>query len=316
MAGPRFGTLVTEVGSSFTWYENSQKYRLTPWSNDATLDPSGEAFFLRDHEDNATWSLTPAPRGGNATYVVRHGQGRSSFEHTRRDLEQTLTVAVSVQDPVKIWHLRLHNRGGSKKTLSVVGLVEWVLGNHRESLRVSTVTSYRRELHAILARNPFAPFPKSRAFFAATDEPASYSADREDFLGRWSGRDNPAALHFGRLSGKVGAGLDPGAALVLELVIEPGEERELAFVLGAGEDERQAIELLTRYTQLEHAAAVPEAACAAFGHVLNHVRVKTPDQAFDLFANHWLPHHAAHRAASLKHARPTAPRLSATGPRG
>src|SRR6185369_9128409 len=40
IANPTFGTMVSETGSGFTWYGNSQRNRLTSWSNDPVLDPA------------------------------------------------------------------------------------------------------------------------------------------------------------------------------------------------------------------------------------------------------------------------------------
>jgi cyclic beta-1,2-glucan synthetase len=288
IAGPRFGALVTEAGSSFTWFENSQKNRITPWSNDPTLDPSGELFFVRDQKDGAFWSLTPAPAGGDAVYTVRHGQGYSSFEHSRNGIDQRVTVSVSVNEPVKVWNVTLTNTGAEQKTLRVFGVVEWVLGSHRENLRLSTLTSFKPELHAILARNPLGPFPQSRAFFASTESPRSYTGDRQEFFGRWSLRERPAALSGETLSGRVGPGLDPAAVLEIEVNVGPGETRDLSFILGAGEDERQALELLTQHIDGEKARAVQTQTVEAFQDILGQIRVKTPDPAFDLLTNHWL----------------------------
>ena len=39
IANPTFGTLISETGSGFTWYGNSQRNRLTQWSNDPVMDP-------------------------------------------------------------------------------------------------------------------------------------------------------------------------------------------------------------------------------------------------------------------------------------
>ena len=112
MANAHFGTLVPrERLSSFTWYGNSQRHRLTPWSNDVVCDPSGELFYVRDDEDGSFWSATPRPTGGDAGYLVRHAQGWSSFEHTRGDLAHELTVFVSPTDAVKTWRLRIKNDG-------------------------------------------------------------------------------------------------------------------------------------------------------------------------------------------------------------
>ena len=50
IANEQFGCLISETGAGFTWWRNSREFRLTPWSNDAVLDPPGEAFYLRDEE--------------------------------------------------------------------------------------------------------------------------------------------------------------------------------------------------------------------------------------------------------------------------
>ncbi len=40
IANPGFGTLVSETGAGFTWCGNSQRNRLSPWSNDPVTDPA------------------------------------------------------------------------------------------------------------------------------------------------------------------------------------------------------------------------------------------------------------------------------------
>jgi cyclic beta-1,2-glucan synthetase len=292
IAGPRFGTLVTESGASFSWFENSQKHRLTPWSNDPTLDPSGELFYVRDVESDATWTLTPCPGGGDAAYVVRHGQGYSVFEHERDGLVQKLEVAVDPSAPVKLWSVSLENRSARTRRLRVIGYVEWVLGNHRETSRIATIAEYHPDLRAILARNPFSAFPKSRAFFCTTGEVHSAVADRGEFFGRFASRERPRGLGVPQLSGSFGSGLDPCATLGVDVVIEAGADVELAFLLGAGEDEREAFELTRRFQSSDEAAAIGTRARAFWQDMLGRVRVSTPDPAFDLLMNHWLPYQA------------------------
>ena len=58
IANPRFGTVVSEAGSAYTWCENAHELRLTPWHNDPVADTGGEAIFLRDEESGQVWSPT------------------------------------------------------------------------------------------------------------------------------------------------------------------------------------------------------------------------------------------------------------------
>ena len=94
VANPSFGFAASESGTGYTWSGNSHDNRLTPWSNDPVRDTAGEAVFIRDDESGDVWSATPLPAGGGAAYVVRHGQGESSYEHTRDGIASSLLVFV------------------------------------------------------------------------------------------------------------------------------------------------------------------------------------------------------------------------------
>ena len=61
LANPGFGCLVTEAGLGYSWAGNSQMNRLSPWSNDPTSDPPGEAIYVRDKETGDFWTPTPLP---------------------------------------------------------------------------------------------------------------------------------------------------------------------------------------------------------------------------------------------------------------
>ena len=50
-----------------------------------------------------------------------------------------------------------------------------------------------------------------------------------------------------RLSGKVGAALDPCAAIQVPFELAAGQEREIVFRLGAGKDEGDARNLVNRF---------------------------------------------------------------------
>jgi cellobiose phosphorylase len=292
IANPAFGCVVSESGSMVTWSGNSQSHRLTPWSNDPVTDPSGEAIYLRDEDDGSVWSATPAPAGGDRPYEIRHGQGYTLFRHSRGGLEHELCVSVDPADPVKICRLRLTNRGPARRTLSVVGTVEWVLGGSRERSRLTVVTAWDDTRHALMAWNPFSVFPEHRAFFLATAPVSSFTADREEIFGRQGSRARPAALDRVALSGRTGAGLDPGGALLVPASIEPGATVEISFVLGEGTTLEQAQQLCADYARSGRVEASLGAAKATWDRLLGTVTVKTPNAELDLLLNRWLLYQA------------------------
>jgi cellobiose phosphorylase len=67
---------------------------------------------------------------------------------------------------------------------------------------------------ALFARNPYNMEFADRVAFLDVDETTrSLSGDRTEFLGRNGTMRSPAALTRARLSGRVGAALDPCAAI-------------------------------------------------------------------------------------------------------
>jgi cyclic beta-1,2-glucan synthetase len=288
ISNPDFGTLVSEVGSSFTWTKNSQRHRLTPWNNDAVCDPSGELIYVRDDDDGSYWTATPEPLGRGARFLVRHGQGYSQFEHERGGLRHELTVFVSPDEPIKFSRLRFENRGQTDRRLSVYAVVDWVLGTSRESTRVAISTSYDTVNDTLFAMNPLGLFPSQRAFLGATRPIASVSADREEFFGVSGSRQAPDALARVRLSGAVGAGLDAAGVVHVELEVPAGETVDLSFLLGHSDSLEHAQALCGRYRR---DGAVNDALARArkvWVDLLGAVRVKTPDRALDLMQNNWL----------------------------
>ena len=67
------------------------------------------------------------------------------------------------------------------------------------------------------------------------------------FSGATARLRNPAAMTRSRLSGKVGAGLDPCGAIQVPFELAAGQEREIVFRLGVGRDAEDARNLVRRF---------------------------------------------------------------------
>jgi cyclic beta-1,2-glucan synthetase len=115
-----------------------------------------------------------------------------------------------------------------------------------------------------------------------------WTGDRREFIGRNRTLGNPAALGSASpLSNKVGAALDPCAAMRAKLKLQPGSVAEVVFFLGEAatrEDARAAI-LAIRAADLD---ALEADIARAWDETLSAIEVKTPDRAMDLMLNGWL----------------------------
>jgi cyclic beta-1,2-glucan synthetase len=284
-----FGFQVTETGAGYTWSVNSRENRLTPWSNDAVSDPPGEVVYLRDEETREVWTPTPLPVRGAETYVVRHGQGYTVFEHTSHGVAQELLLFVATDAPVKISRLRLRNTTERRRRLSVTNYNELTLGVARGASAPFVITEIDESSGAIFARNPYNnEFAGRVAFADVSQSERSATCDRKEFIGRNGSLARPAALGRTRLAGRDGAGLDPCAALQTTVELAPGEYREVFFLFGEGESREEAEAILARFRSPQAVDEAFEQTLARWDETLETVRVRTPDPALDMLLNRWL----------------------------
>ena len=289
LANPNFGTLISESGGSYSWSENCHEFRLTPWNNDAVTDTSGEMFYIRDESSGRFWSPTPLPARGQSPYVARHGFGYSVFEHTEDGVSSELCIYVSIHEPVKFAVFKLKNNSSRRRRLSVTGFWEWVLGDLRAKNAMHVATEIDPQTGALLARNPYnADFEGRIAFVASSELTRSFTADRAEFFGRNGTPARPAALGRTRLSGKTGVGLDPCAAIQVPLELEPEQEREIIFILGAGQNLEHVRDLARRFQNLQSCRDELQGVWDFWKQTLGAVQVETPEPALDILANGWL----------------------------
>jgi cyclic beta-1,2-glucan synthetase len=289
IANPQFGTVVSESGSVYTWAENSHEFRLTPWSNDPVTDPSGEAVYLRDEESGRFWSPSPSPARGDTPYVARHGFGYSVFEHAEDGIVTELCLFVAVDEPVKFARLRIANHSGRTRRLSATGYWEWVLGENRDKTLLHVVTELDAMSGALFARNAYSSeFGERVAFVDSSETTRTVTGDRTEFLGRNGTPADPAALHRVRLSGRVGAGFDPCAAVQVPVDLDDGQEKDVVFILGGAHNTEQARQLVQRFRGAASAQQALEGVWRYWSRSLGTLYCETPDPALNFLANGWL----------------------------
>lgn len=291
MANPQFGALVTESGFGTVWGGNSQTNRLTPWLNDPIGNAVGEALYLRDEDSGICWTPTPLPIRELDAYRARHGQGYTVFEHNSHAIEQELVVFVPVAQnlPVRIERLRLRNRSTRRRRLSVTAFAEWTLGTDREENQLHIVTQWDSQSHSLLARNVRrADYNTTVAFATMVPAANSYTADRAEFLGRNGAAGQPRALKRKALSGRVGTGLDPCAALQVVVELAPNEQREIVFLVGQVTHIEEARALALGFQTAKAVEEAFVATCRWWDELLGQVEVITPVSSVNFLLNRWL----------------------------
>ena len=290
IANSKFGFHTSSDGAGYTWVGNSKEMQLTPWRNDPISNKASEAFYVTDINSGTLSSPTLLPlRDQSGNYVVRHGFGYTVFEREVDQLKMELSQYVPLTDSVKISKLRIYNNGTTARHLAVTFYAEWVLGASRPATAQFITTEIDVVTGALVVQNKWTPqFENQVVYVDMQGKQKSWTADRLEFVGRYSTLADPQGLAPGReLSNRVGAGLDPCAAMQVKITIEPGGHQDVTITLGAAANLGAAQTMIAKY-RTEHGDKILNDVKQYWAKILGAVEVRTPDPAFDLMLNGWL----------------------------
>ncbi len=289
ISNPNFGFVVSESGSQFTFCENSRDNRLTPWFGDPVLDNAGEALFVKDEETGKSWSPLAWPKRDKNPYLIRHGKGYVKFKHKCEEISSDLTLFVPRRDPVKIVRFKVKNTSSKERKVSIYYFLEWVLGELRSKTWPHIVTEIDEKSKAIIALNPLSESFSERKAFLWGENPTSLTGDRKEILGPGRGWSTPAGLDKETLSGKVGAGFDPGAGVQRRLNLKPDEEKEIVFLLGEVKSKKEIQALIEKYKNHDNIENSLKEVKSYWEKTTSTLEVETPDKALNVLSS-WLPY--------------------------
>jgi cellobiose phosphorylase len=303
-----YGLVVSQLGSGYSWRTHASMNRLTRWEQDLLRDRWGKYLYLRDTQTGEFWSPTWHPCAHKlANYRVRHGWGYSVFEGEHAQIASELTQFVPLEDPCEVWLLRLHNTGTAPRRLQVFSYLEWLLGTapdwHREFRKLFIDTRYDPNTGALIATNVLWDIPgrgnthwnsswEYVAFHSASVIPVGFDGDKAAFLGRYRDLDSPQAVVQGRSFNTQGRWGDAIASLQAVLDLPPGDQAEIAFLLGAADNEAHALSLVNKYRQLPVVHSALQEVRQFWKELVGGLQVQTPDEAVNLMANGWLAYQA------------------------
>ncbi len=290
IANEQFGTLITESGGGYTWFQNSRENKLTAWSNDPVSDIPSELIYFRDTQTGMVWSPLQT-LGVDVLRRVTHGQGYTTFNTGYGDIQSEVLLTVHPSKSLKFVRVRLHNQGERVHRLQISYFAETVLGVNRAETLLHQVSSVNSEQRAVLMSNGYHPDYKRQVMFLRLvgGNSFAYTADRTSFVGRDGSMSDPAGLATD-LNQRVGGGFDPCLAVQGTLVIEPGGTEEVLFVVGAALDRNAAIQLLVDFSDREIITKAMSEAIEGWNKTLSCLTIQTPNRALDVMINRWLPY--------------------------
>lgn len=284
--------VLNHTAGGYIFYKSPEYHRITRFRpNGVPMDRPGHYVYLRDDESGDYWSVSWQPVGkplDQAKYTCRHGMSYSVYECDYSDIFASQKMSVAMDDPVEIWDVRIKNNSDRTRKLSVFSYLEFSfhqIAMDNQNFQMSMYASGSSYEDGIIECDLFYE-EFGYQFFTADFTPDSYDCLRDKFIGSYRTEDNPIGVENGHLSGNSELGNNHCGALHKQLVLKPGEEVRVIFLLGEGTRENGK-KIRAKYANGPAADHVYEQLKAYWDKKINRLQIHTPDEGMNTLINTW-----------------------------
>ncbi|MGA2578225.1 MAG: glycosyl transferase [Bryobacteraceae bacterium] len=234
--------IVSNTAGGYSFYRDARLRRLTRYRyNNVPFDLGGRYIYVRDNQTADYWSPSWQPTHSDVEqYTCRHGMGYSTIGSKRRGISASTRYFVPLDENLEIWQFTISNQRQAAAALSVFSAVEFCLWDAQDDStnfqRNFSIGEVEIEDGVIYHKTEYRERRDHFAWFACSAELAGFDTQRDVFLGPTRGWDRPAAVERGESFNSVAHGWAPIGSHHVRMVLQPGETRQIVFVLGYHEN--------------------------------------------------------------------------------
>ena len=305
-----FFSLISNTAGGYSFYKDAKFRRITRYRyNGVPMDNGGRYFYIveqgaGDKEQivwNPGWKPCKTPLD---FYECRHGMNYTRITGRKNDVEASVLFFVPLGKWAEVQKLTLKNLSSEKKSLKLFSFQEWCLWNAATDMenfqRNFSTGEVEIEGSTIYHKTEYRERRNHYAFYTVNTEIQGYDTDRESFVGLYNEFANPDAVMEGKPRNSHAHGWSPIASHYIEVTLEPGEEKDLVFILGYVENEQdkkfsapqvinkdKAHELIASLDTSEKVDKAFRELCAYWDNLLNIYNVQTGNEKVDRMVNIW-----------------------------
>ncbi len=303
----KFFSLISNTGGGYSFYTDARLRRLTRYRyNGVPADQGGRYFYLKEGE--TVWSPTWQPVQTELdSYECRHGLGYTTITSSKQEIHTAINFFVPLDYDCEVHHLTLTNTGTQIRKLQLFSFLEFCLWNAYDDMtnfqRNFSTAEVEADGNIIYHKTEYRERRNHYAFYGVNQPIQAFETNREAFLGQFSGFGNPTAVRSGQLANSLTYGGSPIAAHQLDIQLQPGEIREIIFVLGYVENEpaakwekpgvinkTKAQQLLARFQSPQAVHLALDALAAYWERLLSVYQIDSPEARLDRMVNIWNPY--------------------------
>lgn len=284
--------VVNHTAGGYMFYQSPEYHRVTRFRGNAVpMDRPGHYVYLRDAKDGDYWSISWQPVGkplDQAKYTCRHGMSYTTYECDYKGIKASQTLMVPMDDAVELWDVRLKNTTDKERRISVFSYCEFSFHhimidnqNFQMSLYCAGSSYDENIIEYDLFYEEF-----GYQYFTSNVTPDGFDCLRDSFLGAYRTEDNPIAVEHGTCSGSHELGNNHCGSLQKDLVLAPGEEVRLIFMLGEGSREAGK-KIREKYSDMANVDAAYAQLKDYWENKFAQLQIKTPNEGMNTLINTW-----------------------------
>ena len=234
--------LISNTAGGYSFYKDARLRRLTRYRyNNAPLDFGGRYLYLRDEKDGAYWSPSWQPAQRELEdYSCRHGMGYTIIASTFSGIRAETRYFVPLGENLEVWQLTVTNQRERQAELSIFSAVEFCLWDALDDAtnfqRNYSIGEVEVEDQVIYHKTEYRERRDHFAYFACSEKCEGFDTQRESFLGPYRSWDRPLAVEQGKCGNSIANGWQPMGSFHVRLSLQPGEQKQIIFLLGYHEN--------------------------------------------------------------------------------
>ncbi|MBR5397600.1 MAG: glycosyl transferase [Bacteroidales bacterium] len=240
LGSEEFFSLISGTAGGYSFYRDAKFRRLTRYRyNGVPMDSGGRYFYVND--GGCVWSPGWKPcKTPLDFWECRHGMGYTRITGEKGGLRVSALFFVPRGYTCEVQKVTLTNRSSSEKRFKLWSFMEWCLWNAETDMenfqRNLSTGEVEVEGSVIYHKTEYRERRNHYAFYGVNTPVDGFDTDRETFMGMYEGFEAPLNVVAGKSSRSIAHGWSPIASHFLEISLEPGESRDLVFVLGYAEN--------------------------------------------------------------------------------
>ncbi|NLP35425.1 MAG: N,N'-diacetylchitobiose phosphorylase [Clostridiales bacterium] len=284
--------VVNHTAGGYVFYKSPQYHRITRFrANSIPMDRPGHYVYLRDDETGDYWSVSWQPVGKSleeAKYQCRHGLSYTKYlcEYSNIKAEQTLFIPID--DPVELWDVKIQNADTKERSLSIFSYCEFSyhhIDMDNQNFQMSNYAAGSSYEDGIIEHDLFYE-EFGYQYFTANVMPDGFDCLRDKFIGLYRTEDNPIAVEKGNCSGSFEKGNNHCGTLHKKLVLKPGEEMRIVFMLGEG-NRKAGEKIRSKYSDLGNVDIAFQQLADFWTKKLEKFQISTPNDGMNTLINQW-----------------------------